>query len=159
MNEITLRPFKDEDMPMLAIWLEKQHIRKWYQNPEDWLLEVTERNNTYAWLHHFIVMNEAIAIGFCQYYDCYDARELETWYTVHEPGETFSIDYLIGNEWDIGKGYGKEIVRLLTERIANQEKGQRIVVQPEKENTASNKVLEWNNYVYDDEKKYYVIQL
>lgn len=56
-------------------------------------------------------------IGFCKYYDCYDARGLEYWFTVNTPGDTFSIDYLIGDEAYLGKGYGKAIVALLSNAI------------------------------------------
>lgn len=35
-------------------------------------------------------------IGFCQYYDCYDASE--DWYSIQALGEIYSIYYLRGEE-------------------------------------------------------------
>ena len=62
-------------------------------------------------------MDEKTPVGFCQYYDCYDANDMEIWYEVVKRGNTFSIDYLVGNESYLGKGYGKAIVKLLTETV------------------------------------------
>lgn len=155
MKEINLRILTDEDIPLLTTWLNKEYIKKWYHEPEDWLTEVRGRHGEYAWLHHFIVMSGNIPIGFCQYYDCYNARELEDWYTVSEPGDIFSIDYLVGNEDYLGKGYGKSIISFLTEKIRTEKKGNKIIVQPDNDNFPSNNVLKANGYVFDSQNKYY----
>lgn len=154
-NKITLRTFQDKDIDMFTSWLHKDYIMKWYHEPEDWLSEINRRHDEYAWIHHFIVMCSETPIGFCQYYDCYDAKDLEDWYTVSQHGDTYSIDYLIGNEDYLGKGYGKEIVRLLTEYINDTLYVREIIVQPDEDNEASNGVLLANGYVYDKHKKYY----
>lgn len=154
-NKISLRPFQDTDVAMFTSWLQKDYILKWYQDPEDWLTEINGRHDEYAWIHHFIVMDNKISIGFCQYYDCYNAKDLENWYTVNRRGDMCSIDYLIGNEEYLGKGYGKEIVRVLTGHIKDTETTREIVVQPDQDNNASKGVLLANGYVFDKQKKYY----
>ncbi len=155
MNKIVLRKVIDKDIPLLTTWLNKEYILKWYHNPDDWLVEINERHGAYSWLHHFIVMDENTPIGFCQYYDCFDADSLEDWYSVSLPNDTFSIDYLIGNEAYLGKGYGKAIVKLLTDIIREKELGKQIIVQPDKENMPSNHVLLSNGYIFDKQKNYY----
>lgn len=154
-NKITLRPFQDTDVAMFTSWLHKDYILKWYQDPEDWLTEINGRHDEYDWIHHFIIMDSETSIGFCQYYDCYDAKDLEDWYTVTQRGNICSVDYLIGNEEYLGKGYGKEIVRVLTEYIKDTVNAHEIIVQPDEDNNASNGVLLANGYVYDKQKKYY----
>ena len=154
-TELVLRPLYDTDIELLASWLKKDYILKWYHDADDWLAEINERNGAYSWIHHFIVMDYTTPIGFCQYYDCYHARNMEDWYSVNTPGETFSIDYLIGDEAYLGKGYGKSIVRILSDTIQSTENAKRIIVQPEIENHASNHVLMANGYVYDEHRKYY----
>lgn len=154
-SKILLRPFQDTDAAMFATWLHKDYILKWYQDPEDWLTEINGRHDEYAWIHHFIVMDSETSIGFCQHYDCYDAKDLENWYAITQCGDTYSIDYLIGNEEYLGKGYGKEIVCVLTGHIKETENTREIVVQPDEDNGASNGVLLANGYVYDKQKKYY----
>lgn len=108
-----------------------------------------------SWIRHFIVMDENTPIGFCQYYDCFYANDMEDWYDVAQKNNTFSIDYLIGNEEYLGKGYGKAIVGLLTETIKEKEQAKQIIVQPDKENIPSNKALLANGYIFDENKNYY----
>lgn len=80
---------------------------------------------------------------------------MEDWYDVVQKNDTFSIDYLIGEEAYLGKGYGKAIVSLLTRTIKEKEKAKQIIVQPEKENIPSNKALLSNGYIFDENKDYY----
>ena len=154
-TELIIRPLNDADIDLLTAWLNKDYVFKWYQDTDAWLTEIKERDGAYSWIRHFIVMESVTAIGFCQYYDCYHARDLEDWYSVTSPGDTFSIDYLIGDETYLGKGYGKALVRVLSDTIQKAETAKRIIVQPETENHASNHVLLANGYVYDEKKKYY----
>jgi RimJ/RimL family protein N-acetyltransferase len=154
-KKLTIRPINDEDVDLITLWLNKDYILKWYHNPDEWLTEINERHNTYSWIHHFIVMEGNTSIGFCQYYDCYDANDMEDWYSVTQQNDTFSIDYLIGDEAYLNKGYGKAIVRLLTDTIRQKERARQIIVQPETDNHSSNHVLIANEYIYDEHNEYY----
>lgn len=78
-------------------------------------------------------------IGFCQYYDCYDASE--DWYSIKALGEIYSIYYLIGEESYLHKGYGKQVIQALIDRICEQTQAKEIIVQPEEENLSSCKTL------------------
>jgi len=155
MNKIILREVNNADIDLITTWLNKDYILKWYHDPDDWLHEINERNNSLAWIHHFIVMDGKIPVGFCQYYDCYDANDMEDWYSVTQRNDTFSIDYLIGNEAYLRKGYGKAIVKLLTVTIKQIELAKQIIVQPDKENHSSTHVLLANGYIFDKQKDYY----
>lgn len=159
MKELILRPFEDNDILLMKTWLNQEYILKWYHEPREWLEEVEKRNTEFFWIHHFIVMKENMPIGFCQYYDCFDSRELEDWYTVSKPKDLFSIDYLIGNEHYLGKGYGKEIVKLLCKKIEKIVPRSAIVVQPEADNYPSKGALEANGFEYCQEQNYYFKQL
>jgi len=154
-NELTIRPINDKDIDLLTSWLYKDYILKWYHDPDEWLIEINKRHDAYSWIHHFIVMDENTPIGFCQYYDCYDANDMEDWYSVTQRNDSFSIDSLIGNEAYLGKGYGKAIVKLLTETIQQKERARQIIVQPETDNHSSNHVLMANGYIYDRKNEYY----
>ncbi len=125
MKKLVLREIKDADIDLLTTWLNKDYILKWYLDANDWLTEINGRHDVYSWLHHFIVMDENTPIGFCQYYD----NELEDWYEVTQKSDTFSIDYLIGNEAYLNKGYGKAIVKLLTDTVHQKDHAKKIIVQ------------------------------
>ena len=155
MENIKLRNFLDSDMENMKKWLDKKYISKWYLNSEDWLEELEKRNTEFFWINHLIIEKDSIVIGFCQYYDCYYANNIEDWYNVERPNHIFSIDYLIGEESYLGKGYGKKVVSLLTETIRKNKKIDEIIVQPDEKNIASIKVLTANGYIYDEEREYY----
>lgn len=154
-SAITLRPLEDTDAAVIASWLAKAYVLKWYHDAAEWLNEINARHSNFSWIHHYIVMDSNNPIGFCQYYDCFDAQPLEDWYCVKQQGETFSIDYLIGEERYLGKGYGKQIVDQLTQLIMTHENAIQIIVQPELENLASVHVLLANGYTYNSEMNYY----
>lgn len=156
-NFIKLRLIHDTDVEQLKIWFYKDHISKWYHNAEDWLKEIKERSREFSFLHHFIVTKGDEPIGFCQYYDCFEAKEL--WYSVERKGEVFSIDYLIGEEKYLRKGFGKQIIKLLIDEISKGNEKFEIIVQPEMENISSNKTLLANGFLYDENKQYYTIKI
>lgn len=154
-NMLTLRPVEDRDIQQLELWLNKEHILKWYNDADEWLNEIKERNGSFSFLNHFIVLKEGNPIGFGQYYDCYDAKEC--WYSVKQSNETFSMDYFIGEEACLQKGYGKGIIRLLKNEIYKLNPNAGIIVQPESENIASCKALLSNGFVYNETNEYYEI--
>jgi RimJ/RimL family protein N-acetyltransferase len=156
MNNLILRPIEDSDIPLIAQWLNKPHIKKWYEPIDEWLDEIGERQGEFSWLHHVVAMVGDTPIGFGQYYDCFDSVGLEDWNERAFPkrGEIYSIDYLIGEENYLGLGYGKELVKQLTE-LALSLGAREIIVDPDKANAKSNGVLKVNGYAYDEAVGYY----
>ena len=152
-----LRKIEDADLARLDVWLHKPYILKWYEDPKVWLDEIRQRDDRFSFISHFIVMAGSHPIGFCQYYDCSHAGE--DWYSVWAHAETYSIDYLIGEEAYLQQGYGKRIVWLLIDAIRAKTTAKEIIVQPEKENAASCNTLESCGFVYDEGKGYYRLLL
>ena len=117
---LQLREFTESDLVLAEAWLHKAHVRKWYEIPqlgvtlEDWMMEYKERNGKYQWITHLIVMWQEKPIGLCQYYKATDSEE--DFGTLPRIG-TYGIDYLIGEEDYIGKGLGKDMLKLLVNRI------------------------------------------
>jgi len=155
VKTISLRPLEENDISMVEKWIHQDYILRWYHEPDDWIMEMHERNGEFSFLHHFIVYENDNPIGFCQYYDCFDAQE--EWYNITERGNTYSVDYLIGDPEYLQRGYGKSIVKLLTDKIKAIPGARMMVVQPEKENIASVKALLSNGYIYDKEKEYWYL--
>ncbi|MDR2505504.1 MAG: acetyltransferase [Oscillospiraceae bacterium] len=149
---MVLRPFEENDAALLEKWLYAPHVAKWYRHPDHWLAEIRGRHNEFGFITHFIAVADGVPIGFCQHYDAHFAREHEIWNDEPEisqtEGEIYSIDYLIGDPEFLGKGYGKEIVRLLCEEAAGIG-AKRIIVDPEKDNLASNRALEANGFAHN----------
>ena len=149
---LILRVFEDGDLQLLDKWLHKEYIKKWFEVPdictiEDWLHEVKNRNDEFRWLSYFIVMSEDCPIGFCTYYKCMDAKE--HWYGEISLDGVYSMDYLIGEEKYLGKGIGNKMIEELAEMIFSNEEAKKIIVQPDKNNKASCRVLLSNGFVLD----------
>lgn len=153
---VELRALTDADIKLVEKWLEQPYVARWYHHPEDWLMEMNERQTTFDFLHHFIVVSNDVPIGFCQFYCCEDGKE--DWYGSAQLDKTYSIDYLIGEKEYLGRGFGKRIIGLLTETIFNRPNGTCIIVQPEEENTASCGALLSNGYSFNEQQKFYIKQ-
>lgn len=80
-------------------------------------------NNTSAGHTAVLLINEDDKIFWFSYYH---------WYNAGSANQFFSIDYLIGEESYLRKGYGRAIIELLTITINKNEDGKQIIVQPEK---------------------------
>ena len=152
---LVLRSVGDGDVEQLEVWLNKEHVLKWYHDADEWLYEIWERDGEFAFLNHFIVLVDGTPVGFGQYYDCFDAKE--EWYAAGAADEMFSIDYFIGEEGYLGKGYGKAIVAALVGMIRQRRPEAKIVVQPEPENIASGRALLANGFVFDETAGYYIM--
>jgi len=148
IKQIKLRPFAGEDMERFAGWLKKEHVSCWYSPAENWLDELKHRNDAYSWIHHFIAEADGVPMGFCQYYDY--ALGGETWHNGTDISDTYSIDYLIGEEEFLGKKLAPKMIRALEEKIWKETSAQKIIVQPEKENRISRRTLLSAGYCYDE---------
>ena len=153
-DQIVLRPFWEADIMLTERWLFEPHVAKWYEYPDHWLNEMKNRRDEFSFLSHFIAEFEGLPIGFCQYYDCFFAREHEVWneeWRVGDrEGDVFSIDFLIGEPEYLCRGHGKDMVLLLTEKVKSLG-CKRIIVQPEQDNIASRRTLEANGFWYNGE--------
>lgn len=156
-KSLYLRKIEEKDIALMNAWLYKPYILHWYEDPEAWIDEIKQRNDSFAFIHHFIVMGGERPVGFCQYYDCYDAGE--DWYSVQIPGQTYSVDYIIGEEEYLNKGYGKRIIHLLIDRIQEETQAKEIIVQPEEENLPSCKALISCGFEYNKATACYQLKL
>lgn len=157
MQTLLLRQLLDKDIALLERWLYMPHIAKWYHNPLSWIDEVQKRNDKYSFIHHFIVECGGKPIGFCQYYQYLYSRE--DWHGGTDIKGAYSIDYLIGDTEYLGKGFGKEIVGLLVDKIKQHNDAKRIIVQPEPENKASCNTLLSCGFSFDANKDIFIMEL
>jgi len=153
MGEITLKPVEDTELDLINRWLNKEYVLKWYDDATEWMNEIRNRHGAFRFIRHFLALSGGRPIGFCQYYDCFDAKE--DWYEVSEKGTVYSIDYLIGEEAFLGKGFGKAMVGELERIIRTETTAKRVIVQPEPENAASCGTLLSCGYRFDADRRYY----
>lgn len=153
MVEITLKPVEDTDLNPINRWLNEEHVLGWYHDADDWMNEIRNRHGAFRFIRHFLALSDGRPIGFCQYYDCFDANE--AWYEVSEKGTVYSIDYLIGEEAFLGKGFGKAMAGELERIIRTETTAKRVIVKPEPENAVSCRTLLSCGYRFDVDRQYY----
>ena len=136
---LNFRPLADKDIELVRHWLCQEHIRPWYDAPEEWLREIRGREGEFFFIHHLIVCEKGRSIGFCQYYRCQESGEPE--YRTFWRMKSHSIDYLIGERDYLGRGLGKALVSSLVHLVFSQTDAGVIVVQPERDNDASRATL------------------
>lgn len=147
-EEIILKKLTDKDIPLFESWLDKEYIKKWFGDKEDWLDEINERNGKYSFLTHFIVYHNDRKIGYCLYGDCFYIKDLEEeghdfkslYGGVTAKNHTYEIGYLIGEESYLNKGIGKVIIQLLEAKLI-ENGAKEIVADPCEENIISVKTL------------------
>lgn len=154
-GELTLRLFYENDMALMERRLYADHVAPWYEQPLDWIRELRKRYGEFRFVTHMIAEVDGNPIGFCQYYDCYHSREPEDWgIEIPRPGEIYSIDYLIGEKEYLCRGFGKIMISQMLGKL--WELGaEKVIVLPDKENSASNCTLEAVGFHWDGER--YVI--
>ncbi|NCA92098.1 GNAT family N-acetyltransferase [bacterium] len=150
------RAFSEQDITLFEKWLNKEHIKLWYGDTNDWLKEIRQRKGEFAFIKHFIVYIDNKAIGFCQYYPYIFGGE--DWQGSIEKEGTYSIDYLIGEEEYLSKGYGKQIIKGLIERVFAIEGAERIIVNPDGDNAKSIGVLLANGFIYDKHNALFILE-
>lgn len=160
---LELRLLEDNDIEMIERWLNKEHVKRWYEIPhlnitiDDWMGEIAERNGEFKWLTYLIALWQGKPIGLCQYYKCADSLD-EDFGTLEIAG-SYGIDYLIGEEDYLGKGLGKGIVFLLVKKLFSFPDAQRVTADIDKENRASEKTLLSCGFsLIDDRLSRYVIE-
>lgn len=142
---LEFRLLNDNDIPLIEIWLNKEHVKRWYEIPhlgitiDDWINEIKEYKGKLQWITYLIAMWNNRPIGLCLYYKCVDSSD-EDFGTLPLIG-SYGIDYLIGEETYLGKGLGKEMITLLTNQIFSIQDAQRITADIDKNNKASEKTL------------------
>ena len=107
---LSFRPLQRHDFRLLSLWFSKPHVEPWWR--EEYGLESIGRRYGPAVdgddpTQMFIVEDDGRPVGFTQVYLLDDNQ---AWKRSLEPAGTFEdaagIDYLIGDEADIGQGLG-----------------------------------------------------
>ena len=146
--DIALRPLEDEDVPRFRRWLAAEHVRPWFEHPDDWIAEVEGRHDEFSWIRHFIIEADGAPVGFCQL-DPLEASG-EDWNGSQPVEGTYSLDYLVGEPSLLRRGVARAALAQLVERIAAEPNAKRVIVQPDAGNAASRGLLRALGFAYDE---------
>lgn len=125
------------DQPMLEHWSEQPHL-KGTGVDEDWEWEESLAEDP-SWREQLIAEMDGVPIGFVQIIDPYE-EETKYWGEV-EP-HLRAMDIWIGEEANIGKGYGTTMMRMAIEKCFSPPEVKAILVDPMASNTKSHRFYE-----------------
>lgn len=126
MDGIRLRSATVEDAPLLRHWDEQPHVIDSDPNDE-WGWE-EELGREVDWREQLLAELDGRPIGFLQIID--PAREETRYWGEDCPEHLRALDIWIGEEQDLGKGYGTRMMELAIERCFADPRVTAILIDP-----------------------------
>ena len=143
-DEISFRPLKRSDFPLLQRWLSEPHVEAWWHQP----LDLPGVEDKYAPRVHgteptyvFVMDYGGRPIGFIQWYRWSDYPEHAAQLGAEPEGA--GIDLAIGEADLIGSGLGPEAIRQFLKQVVFSDQSIRVVVTDvEEKNSRSLRAFE-----------------
>ena len=144
-----LRPATPADAPLLRSWDEAPHVVASDPNDEwGWETELARRPD---WREQLIAEVDGRPVGFVQIID--PARE-ESRYWGEVAGHLRAIDLWIGDEADLGRGYGTRIMELALERCFADPAVRAVLIDPLASNTAAHRFYEHLGFRFVERRRF-----
>jgi aminoglycoside 6'-N-acetyltransferase len=134
---MNLRPATPADLALLRRWDEQPHVIASDPN-DDWGWEA-ELARSPDWRAQLVAEVDGRPVGFAQIID--PARE-ESRYWGDAPANLRAVDLWIGEERDLGRGYGTRIMRLVVDRCFADPAVTAVLVDPLAANTRAHRFYE-----------------
>ncbi len=143
---LTLRPLTEADLPLLARWIARPHVARWWHEPggladirAEYLPCINGADPTQA----LVVELADTPVGFAQWYRWADNAEHAQ--LLGAASDEAGIDYLLGETQYCGRGLGSRLIATMLDRIRTGWPAVGgVLVDPEQRNLASCRVLEKN---------------
>jgi len=146
---ISLRDATIDDLDLLKYWDTKQHVID-CDPDDDWEWE-KELQHYPEWRSQLVAELDGRPIGFIQIID----PELEESHYWGEVGpDKRAIDIWIGEEDDLGKGYGTIMMKMAIERCFADSKVDTILIDPLKSNAKAHRFYERMGFEFLEERDF-----
>ena len=150
LDPLILRPAEPTNQALLRRWDAKPHVIAGRGDDDgfyDWEIELRRRPE---WRELLIAESTGRPIGFVQIMD--PARE-ESHYWVPVDENLRAIDIWIGDEANLGRGYGTEIMKLALDRCFADPSVVGVIVDPLADNTRVHRFYERLGFAFIDRRK------
>ncbi len=131
--DIQLRPARLSDLELIDYWDHKPHVLEAIGEDEyeydDWMEKQLKNPSDYVWL--YIAELDGRPIGLIQIVDPAN-EETHYWGEIDEGYR--AMDIWIGEEDDLGKGYGSKMMKLALEKCFEEDNVNAVLVDPLLEN-------------------------
>jgi aminoglycoside 6'-N-acetyltransferase len=110
---VSLVPFDRSRAPLLAEWLARPHVARWYPDPVAWLEWALDPPPGGA---NALIVRDGRPVGYLSWRKV--TREtLDSLGLQQVPAGSVDIDILIGETGDVGRGLGPKALALLVDRL------------------------------------------
>jgi len=148
-DRVKIRPATPNDLGLLHQWDEQPHVLASDPN-DDWNWE-TELARSPDWREQLIAEADGRPIGFIQIID--PAREETHYWSCTKPGRR-AIDIWVGDERDLGRGYGTQMMKLAIERCFADPTVTAVLVDPLDSNTRAHRFYERLGFEYVVQRRF-----
>lgn len=146
---IKLRPANIDDLELLKYWDTKQHVID--SDPdEDWDWENELKRNP-DWREQLVAELNGEPLGFIQ---IIDPLEEETHYWGDVQQHKRAIDIWIGEEDNLNKGHGTEMMKLAIKKCFENTEVSGILIDPLKSNTKAHRFYQRLGFDFVEERKF-----
>ena len=149
MSSIRLRSAILDDLALLQHWDEQPHVLAADPN-DDWAWE-KELLEPLPWREQLIAEYQQQAIGFVQ---IIDPAEEESQYWGKVPSGLRAIDIWIGEEKNLGKGYGTQMMQLAISRCFSNPEVNAILIDPLASNTRAHRFYERLGFQFVEKRRF-----
>jgi aminoglycoside 6'-N-acetyltransferase len=112
---IEFRPLTEEDLPLVASWLRREHVREWWRDPIDDAIDKRLAGIEAGRTEQFLIVVDDVPVGMIQAYLVSDYPEWEE-IVGAEPG-LIGLDLFIGEEDWVGRGVGPRVIDAFTREV------------------------------------------
>ena len=120
---ISFRSLKASDFPTMLEWLQRPHVKEWWDDGDDTLKKVADHysSDPDTTFRYMVITGGGIPVGYIQYY--------------MEREDVVGIDLFIGEPDLLDQGLGTEIVAAFVELVDSECGPRAIVIDPDPNNT------------------------
>lgn len=148
-QHIVLRSATIDDLPTLERWDEQEHVIASDPN-DDWNWEEELRRNP-EWREQLIAELTNTPIGFIQ---IIDPKQEDTHYWGEIATGHKAIDIWIGENENLGKGYGAKMMQLALQRCFEDEETHTVLIDPLVSNTDAIRFYERIGFTFVEQRTF-----
>jgi aminoglycoside 6'-N-acetyltransferase len=130
-DRFRFRPVTEKDLPLLAAWLARPHVARWWDDPDE-LQHIVGHIDSIS-VEPFIIELNGRPIGYIQSYDPHleDDHPYQ-----NQPTGTLGIDQFIGEPELVGLGHGSRLIAEFVEQLF-EEGVPRVIIDPDPDNSVA----------------------
>jgi len=138
---ISFRALKDADITLLFQWLQRPHVKEWWDDGDDTIEKVKAQyfDSTETVYRHILLSKENDSIG---YFQCYPLAE-----------GVIGIDQFIGDERFINQGIGTKAVKMFAAFIFEKYNPNSIILDPDPNNSRAIRCYEKAGFKFHNMQK------